>query len=166
MKTNFLILALAALIPLIVGFIWYNKIAFGKAWIKSAGLTEESVKGGNMPLIFGLVYLFSFFIAIAVNFMVIHHFHLFSIVMGDPSLQDPNSELSLTLKKFMERYGNNYRTFKHGAFHGTIGGVFFALPVIAIGALFEKRGFTYIAIHAGYWIVSLLLMGGTICALS
>ena len=60
-------------------------------------------------------------------------------------------------------YGNDFRTFKHGALHGTLTGVGIALPVVAINAMFEKRGFKYIAIHAGYWILTLLLMGGIIC---
>lgn len=166
MKINFAILALSALIPLVIGFIYYNDKVLGKAWMNAAGLSEESVKGGNMFLILGLTYLFSFMIAMSVNFMVIHQFHLFSIVMGEPDLKDPNSELSLMLKKIMDLYGNNFRTFKHGAFHGAIAGVFFAMPVVAIGALFERRSFKYVAIHAGYWIITLILMGGTICAFS
>lgn len=64
----------------------------------------------------------------------------------------------------MDKYGNNFRTFKHGAFHGTIGGFFFATPVLCINALFERKSFIYIAINAGYWIITLALMGGVICA--
>lgn len=59
--------ALAALFPLLFGFIWYNPKILGKAWMDSAGLTEEKMKGANMILIFGLTYLFSFFVAISLN---------------------------------------------------------------------------------------------------
>jgi hypothetical protein len=38
------------------------------------------------------------------------------------------------------------------------------LPVITVSALFEQRSWKYIAIHAGYWIVCLGLMGGLISA--
>jgi hypothetical protein len=97
------------------------------------------------------------------QFMVIHQFHLGSILMNDPSIFDPNSELSKWLAEFMAKHGNNFRTFKHGALHGTITGFLFAMPIIGINALFERRGFKYIAINGGYWIVSLALMGGVIC---
>jgi len=39
-----------------------------------------------------------------------------------------------------------------------------ALPIVGIPALFERKGFNYIAINAGYWIVSMALMGGVLCA--
>jgi len=29
--------------------------------------------------------------------------------------------------------------------------------------MFERRGFKYIAIHGGYWMLTLGLMGGIIC---
>ena len=43
----------AALIPLAIGFIWYNQKVFGTAWMKEAGVTEEKMNNANMPLIFG-----------------------------------------------------------------------------------------------------------------
>lgn len=60
---------------------------------------------------------------------------------------------------------NHFRTFKHGAFHGVFFGLMVILPVICINALFERRGFKYIAVNAGFWIVSLAPMGGVICAM-
>jgi hypothetical protein len=165
LKPNIIAVLLAALVPMITGFIWYNKNVFGTAWSKAAGMTEEKMKGGNMLLIFGLSYLLSFFLAFALQFVVIHQFHLFSIVQGDPALENANSELSLLLKNFMEKYGNNFRTFKHGVLHGTIAGITVALPIIGTNALFERKSFKYVAINAGYWILTIALMGGVICAM-
>lgn len=71
-----------------------------------------------------------------------------------------------TLKVFgdvMATYGNDFRTFKHGALHGTITGIGLALPIVAVNAMFERRGFKYIAVTAGYWILCLILMGGFLC---
>jgi hypothetical protein len=64
---------------------------------------------------------------------------------------------------FMSDYGADFRTFKHGALHGFMSGLFFALPVIAINGLFEHKSWKYIFIHAGYWIVSLTIMGAIVC---
>jgi hypothetical protein len=66
------------------------------------------------------------------------------------------------IEDFLTKYGNRFRTFKHGALHGTIAGVFMALPVLAINSLFEGKGFKYVAINAGYWIVCLAIMGGIV----
>ncbi len=161
---NFLVIALASLIPTVVGFVWYNPKVFGTAWIKTTGLTDEQLRGVNMPLVVGLSLLFSFMLGIVLNGIVIHQAALLSIVFGEPDLQDPNSALSLMLKDFMAKYGNNFRTFKHGALHGTIAGIFFVLPIIGVNAIFERKSVVYIAIHVGYWSVCLALMGGIICA--
>ncbi len=163
-KINFLILLAAAVVPLIIGFVWYNPKVFGTAWMKASDMTEEKAKGANMGLIFGLTFVFSFLIAFGLQFMVIHQFSVFSVLQSEPGIMDPTSEMGLWLADFMTKYGNNFRTFKHGALHGTITGIMFVMPIVAINALFERRGFKYIAINAGYFTVTLALMGGIICA--
>jgi len=164
MKFHFYIPFLTALIPLIIGFIWYNPKVFGKAWMKAADITEDKMKGANMLLIFGLTYLFSLFVSFGLMSLVIHQLSVFSILANEPGMQDPNSELMAYFNTFMAKYGNNFRTFKHGAFHGVIASVLLALPVLGINAMFERRGFKYIAINVGFWMVSFALIGGTICA--
>ena len=163
MEFNLLITALAALIPLVIGFIWYNPKVFGNAWMKASGLTEERLKSGNMFLIFLLTYVFSFLIAIFMTTTVIHQFGLFQTLMNDPDLLVEGTETYQYAQDFMTKYGSNFRTFKHGALHGTMAGLFMALPILGINAMFERKGFKYIALNVGYWIVCLALMGGVIC---
>ena len=163
MIPNWLAMIGAALVPLIIGAIWYNPKVLGTAWMNASGVTEEKMKGANMGVIFGLTLLFSFFISLALYSIVIHQAHVYSILATEASAKDPASELGKWLADFNSRFGTYYRTFKHGVFHGTIAGILFALPVLAINALFERQGFKYIAINAGYWIISLALMGGIIC---
>ncbi len=165
MMPNFLFVALAALIPLAVGFVWYNpKIGFGNAWMKAAEINEDKIKGANMILIAGLTYLFSFFISAALLSITIHQMGFYSTLASEPGfLTDPNAEVTTYFNNFMATYGDRFRTFKHGALHGTIAGITLALPIVAINALLERRGFKYIAIHVGYWVISLALMGGVIC---
>lgn len=163
-KVNFLILLLASLIPLVVGFVWYNQKTFGTAWMKETGMTEEKAKEANMFLIFGLTFVLSFLFAFLLQTMVIHQFSVFSLLANEPGIKDPNSEMGKWIVEFMGKYGNNFRTFKHGVLHGALAGLLLILPVITINALFERKGFKYIAINAGYWTVSAALMGGVICA--
>lgn len=161
-KINYAYLFLAALIPLVMGFIWYSKALFGTAWMHSAGLTEERLKKGNFPLILLLCYVLSIVLASALMPIVIHQFGVMSVLAN--GLADPNSAESKDYADFMAKYGSNFRTFKHGAFHGSLISVFFALPLLGINALFERRSIKYVAIHIGYWTLTLALMGGVVCA--
>lgn len=158
-------LLLTALIPLFTGFIWYNNKVFGKAWMTGAGLTEEQLKGGNMVKIFALTYVLGFLVSVGLMFMVIHQFHFYSILANEPGIKDPNTEVGKMAKEFMEKYGHNFRTFKHGMLHGTMGAIFVAIPVLGINTLFERRSFKYFAVNAGYWIITMMIMGGVICQL-
>lgn len=161
---NFPILALAALIPLVIGFVWYHPKVLGNAWAAAADMTDEKMKGANMLVIFGLTYFLSLMLAVMMQTIVIHQFHVGSTLMQDPTFSEEGSALNLYYKDFMDKYGQNFRTFKHGALHGVLAAVFLALPIIAINAMFERRSFKYVAINLGYWAVSLGIMGGIVCA--
>ena len=163
---NLLVLALSALIPMIMGFIWYNPKVFGTAWMNSIGKTAEQLRGGNMAVIFIASYVLSFFLAFALQFIVIHQFHIYSTLANEPGMRDGTGDAFKHYTDFMTTYGHRFRTFKHGAFHGGLAGVTIALPIVATSAMFEGRGFKNIAINAGYWIVCFMLMGAVICHFS
>tara|TARA_R110001632_G_scaffold8386_2_gene33119 strand:- start:14880 stop:15377 length:498 start_codon:yes stop_codon:yes gene_type:complete len=162
MEINFLIFALAALVPLVMGFIWYGPLLFQNAWMKQLGFNEESLKGGNMALIFILSYVFSFLLALFLQFVVIHQTGVYSSLMESGATELSGDALTY-YNDFMAKYGTNYRTFKHGALHGTLTGVLIALPILAIQAMFERKSIKYVAINAGYWIITIALMGGIVC---
>jgi hypothetical protein len=164
MQTNIAIIALAALVPLIMGFIWYHPKVMGNAWMKVAQVSEESMKSSNMVLIFGLTYIFSFLLSISLQYLTIHQLSLWAIVAGQPDYMNPNSEAGQMVTAFLSKYGNEFRTFKHGALHGVISAITIALPILGINALFERKPRKYIFIHLGYWVITLGVMGGIICA--
>ncbi|WNH08651.1 DUF1761 domain-containing protein [Thalassobellus suaedae] len=154
---NPIAMLVAAISALVVGFIWYNPKVFGNAWMQAAGMTDEQVKGGNMVKIFVLALIFAFLLATALPGIVIHQMGVFSLIGGDPSAALPSYEV------FIADYSDAFRTFKHGALHGVLTGVFIALPIIGTNALFERKSAKYIFINAGYWIVTLGVMGAIIC---
>lgn len=156
MDLNFLAIVVAALSSFVVGFIWYNPKVFGTIWMNEIGMTEESAKKGNMLKIFGLTFIFAFMLAFIMQTIVIHQFGALGLAGGNE-----NDEAFLA---YMHVYGDAFRTFKHGAFHGFIASLFIALPIIATNALFEQKSFKYVAITAGYWVVVMTLMGAIICA--
>ncbi len=156
----FAILA-AALVPMIIGFIWYNPKVFGKAWIKESGLDEEKMKSANMILIFSLTYVFSFILAFIMQFLVVHQAHVTSLFFLQP-IDDASTEMGALYQTIMQKLGSSYRTFKHGALHGTMSGFMIGLPILGINAFIERKGFKYIAINVGYWMVCMGIMGGII----
>jgi len=157
MEINFLAIITAAVSALVVGFVWYNPKVFGNAWMKAAGMTEEKIKGGNMAKIFIMAFIFAFLLAMAMQMLTIHQIGAIGMVGG-------NIETALpSYTAFMADYGTAFRTFKHGALHGTMSGVFIALPIIGTNALFERKGAKYILINSGYWIVTMAAMGAIVC---
>lgn len=159
MEFNFIAFLVAAIATLAVGFIWYHPKVFGTIWMTEAGLTPEFLQKGNRFKIFGLTYLFSLMITMTLMSLTIHQSGAIGMI-GGPTMME-SAKPSFTA--FMTDYGMAFRTFKHGALHGFISGLFFALPIVAINSLFERKSWKYILIHAGYWIITLTLMGGIIC---
>ena len=155
---NIYAIILAAVSALVIGFIWYHPKVFGNLWMQAANLTEEQIKGANMGKIFGLALLFAFMLALMLEGIVIHQAAALSLAEGDSSVA------LQSYSDFMSDYGNHFRTFKHGVLHGVIAGIFIALPILGTNALFERKSAKYIFINAGYWIVTLGIMGGIICA--
>lgn len=158
MEINFIIIAAAALIPMVMGFLWYNPKLLGTVWMKETGLTEEKMKSANMPLIFGLCYLFSFFLALALQGIVIHQWGVFSLVGGNPEAMTSGTAAAL-----MAEYGDHFRTFGHGVLHGALTGVFLVFPIFATNGMFERKSWKLIFINTSYWTITVSLMGGVIC---
>lgn len=159
MEINSYIFFIAAIVTLVIGFIWYHPKVFGTVWMRENNFTQEELRKGNMLKIFGLTYIFSVMIAMALLSFTIHQSGAIGMIGGPPMIDSAKP----SFQAFMTDYGMAFRTFKHGALHGCISGIFFALPVIGINGLFERKSWKYILIHAGFWIVSLTIMGGLIC---
>ena len=154
---NPLAIIVAAIAALMIGFLWYNPKLFGNAWAKEAGMTEEKMKGGNMLVIFGLALLFAILLATLLMQFTNHQWGALGMIGGDPTLAKES------FNAFMGDYETAFRTYKHGAFHGFLFGLFGALPIIGTNALFERKSAKYIFINAGYWIVTLMVMGAILC---
>ena len=135
---NFISILAAAVSTLVIGFVWYHPKVFGNAWLTEVNSAHKKEK--NMPLILGVTFvlavLAAFFLYTNVNFG------------GAPDMPHGTPE---------------YQTFKHGAFHGSFLGILIGIPIIVTNGLYEQRNFKYMAINAGYWIVSFTIMGGIVC---
>ncbi|MBC7845163.1 MAG: DUF1761 domain-containing protein [Flavobacterium sp.] len=159
MEFNFLAILVAALSSFVVGFIWYNPKIFGTIWMKEAGLSQEQAEKGNMLKIFGLTFIYAFMLAFMMPNLVIHQTGALSMIGGPMMIENAKPSYSV----FMADYGDAFRSFKHGALHGFISGIFIALPIVSINGLFEQKSWKYMAIQAGYWTTILTIMGAIIC---
>ncbi|MEJ6791749.1 MAG: DUF1761 domain-containing protein [Lacinutrix sp.] len=156
MEFNYLAILVAAIAPIVIGFLWYNPVFFGNAWMQEAEMTLEKMKSGNMALIFSLTLLLSFVLVFFLQNLTTHQMRVFALAQGE--LGETETHLA-----FVQEYGNEFRSFKHGALHGVLAGVFLFFPVIAINGMFERKSWKYIFINSGYWIISLAIMGAIIC---
>ena len=66
---NWLAIVAAAISMFVIGGLWYGPL-FAKPWQRAAGLSDEQVKSGNMPLIFGLAFVLSLLMAANLAFFV------------------------------------------------------------------------------------------------
>lgn len=71
-------------------------------------------------------------------------------------------------------YGINYvvnlhdvaeQTFVHGAFHGVLSALLYAIPVVAIHYLYQRKSLKLFLIDAGYVVAFFALSGGVMAAL-
>lgn len=157
---NWVILLISGIIPIAVGALYYGPL-FGKSWMDVNGFREEDLEGANMAFILGISFILSCLLAFALSGVVLHQSGVFQLMSGD--LREGSEQAQQMLEQFMNVYGETHRNFGHGALHGALAAITFALPLIAINGLFERRGGKYIGIHFGYWLVSLTIMGGIIC---
>ena len=139
MIPNMLVVALAALVPLVMGFLYYNPKVFGNAWMKAAGVTQEQIEKGNKAVIFGSALVLSFLLSFFLFTAEVHQTDYSSLFANDPGFMEEGSDVMNNIAAFMETYGDRFRTFKHGAFHGSMVGIFIGLPILVTNGLFEAK---------------------------
>ncbi|MGB0981619.1 MAG: DUF1761 domain-containing protein [Winogradskyella sp.] len=159
MDFNFPAIMVAAAVPIILGFLWYNPKVFGIAWMRASGMTEEKMKSANMIAIFGVSFLLSILLSVFTHVLTVHQFGAVQMIGGDPTLEG----ILPSYHAFMDDYGSAFRTYKHGALHGFLSGIFLVLPIIGINGLFERQSWKHILINAGYWTLTLTIMCAIIC---
>ncbi len=156
---NLPVLLGVSLVPLIIGMIWYNPSVLGNAWMEAAGIKMPDEKPGivEMLKIFIPVYIFSVFFSMLLMQLCIHQMGATQLVGGDPT------KAMASFAPFMADYKDAFRTFKHGALHGVLASLFMSLFMIGTPALFENRGWKYIFIHVGFYVLCGAIMGAIIC---
>lgn len=132
-EVNMLGVFLAAVSSMVVGSIWYSKGVFGTTWGKMAGIDEKKAKADAGMALTGM-----FVLALVMAYVLAHVAYLSGSFFTD--------------KTYMESAVTS-------GFWVWLG---FVLPVVASNSLFDQRRKKLSAIHAGNWLVTLLVMGWVI----
>ena len=58
-EVNLVAVLLCGISSMVLGALWYSPPLFARPWQRLAGLSDESLAGGNMAMIYGLAFLLS-----------------------------------------------------------------------------------------------------------
>lgn len=139
-KMNMLSVAVATLIPMIVGFIYYHPKVAGGLWMKANGFTLESIGKGPKPILYVGALVLAFFLALFCH--------------GNVTGPD----------QWTAADGHSYVTFGHGLLHGLGNTILVVLPILGTMAIFEKRNWQWLVVNCLYWLITLALMCGILSA--
>lgn len=138
---NLLAIVVAAIIPNVLGMIWYGPL-FGKAWLNGLGKTSDEMKPKNPAVVYILAFIMAFMSAFFLKFI---------IEMAHKALNE-NGELIF----------DSSHTFGHGAFHGFVASFLVVVPILVSMSLFHKIKPKVILMNAAFWLVCFALMGGVV----
>lgn len=155
---------LAAWVPVVLGIVWYNPYLLGRVWKSLTGMAIPEMSPLKFIVTVIVTYVGGYYITRIMGNIVIHQRGLYSMLANQPDVHTQGTELYNTVQGLMDKYGHNYRTFKHGAFHGYLTGLYMVTPILVITGLAEWKKIGWMLVHAAFWIASLALMGGIICA--
>ncbi len=129
---NYVTVLIAAVVSMVVGFVWYSPVLFAKPWMKEMGYTASSMK--NMQKKMAPMYALSFVASLLMAYVLYH-----SAVMGGYFLG--TSGLTVGLQ---------------AAFWSWLG---FIMPVQLTDVLFGGKSWKLFFINTGYQLASILAMG-------
>ena len=138
-ELNYISIIVAALIPNILGAIYYGPL-LGNQWLSSLNFTSEDMKGRNEPLIYGSALLLSFIVSFFLKFI---------IEMTHKGVGDKG-----------ELVFGSFHTFPHGAMHGAGLAIGLVIPIIICLGLFQKTKASNIFINCLFWLLCFAIMGG------
>ncbi len=138
-EINYLFVAVAAIVPSILGAIYYGPL-FEKQWLSSLGKTKEEMVPSNMGLTYGLALVMAFIVAFFLKL----------------NIELTHKEVS----EAGEMVFGSFHTFKHGALHGVMTACVLVVPVLVSSSLFQKMSGKNIILNAIFWILCFAIMGG------
>jgi len=147
----------AALIPLLIGAVWYNEKVFGKVVMDANG----EGKRGHPAVVYGGALVLGIVLSFTYKFLGDHHYAFQTFFRPDTEHGvgvDVASPFGIQLKELIDGYGTRFHSWTHGLAHSFMISFFVLLPVMAINDLFEGRSFKYFITVWGYWVLTIAAM--------
>lgn len=130
-QVNFLAVLLAGIASMVVGFLWYSPLLFGKPWMKLLGYTSKSMKDAQKEM--GKTYGISFILSLVTAYILFHVMVLSENFFGYSAL------ITGLITAFWMWLG-------------------FVAPVQLTDVLFGKKQWQLFGINTGYQLVALMVM--------
>ncbi len=161
MLPNLPVLFAAGLIPFAIAFVYFHPRLFGgRHWANVANLSTDQANKSVSPVKLLLSILLNVFLAFSLYIFSVHPSGVFGMVGGDTT-----QLVDGTAKAFLDEYALNYLNFGHGVIHGAIfGSLFMALPFYGYVAIFEHKSWKYVLTNYVFWVISMAVVGGVVCA--
>ena len=116
---NYISFIISAILPMVMGFIYYHPAVMGSTWMKANGFTLEGMTPPK-PIMYLL--------ALGTSVLLASFFWNWVTGAGG---QDQMQVIA--------KDGHSYVTFQHGAVHGIIFGITVLLPIFVTMKIFEQR---------------------------
>jgi len=161
-KFNWLLLSITSLIPFIMAYIWYRPNVYSVifiGWDLSQFNFRWSISSAILLILLGFMY------SITLSYQVIHQLHFQSLLMNEVGFLKGEGNAYKDLIYIFELYGKNFRSFKHGAFHGLLNSIFIVLPILIYGKYTSNSSWRSVFFQWIYWMICGILMSGIICEL-
>lgn len=131
-NVNYIVVLLAAIVSMVIGFLWYSPMLFAKPWMKEMGLTDKSMKEGQKKM--GPLYALSLVGSFVMAYVLYHIATMGAYFFG-------HSGIDIGLQS---------------AFWSWLG---FIMPVQMTEVIFGGKSWKLFLLNTGYQLASVLGMG-------
>lgn len=129
---NYIGVLVAAVVSMVVGFLWYSPVLFGKPWMKLMGYTADGLKKAQKEM--GKLYGVSFVLSLITAYILTH-------------------VMALSINFY------HYSALSTGVISAFWMWLGFVMPVQATGETFGGKKWKLFAINTGYQLAAMLVMG-------
>ncbi len=161
-KFNWLLLSLTSLVPIIVAYLWFNPSVYNRIF-KGWNLSQFNIRW--TPSSICILLVLGFMYSITLSYQVIHQLHFQSLLMNEVGFMNQEGSAYKDLVYIFELYGKNFRSFRHGAFHGLLNSIFIVLPILIYGRFASGSSWYSVFFQWLFWAICGVTMGGLICEL-
>jgi hypothetical protein len=158
---NYIVVIVSTFIPVLFAKIWFSEST--RSFFMLAPLNRKNDSSNKSILFYAIIILLSLFFSISMHFQVIHQFHFKSMFLDEVGFNESQGSAFKAFEYIMDSYGDKFRTYGHGLFHGLLNAIFIVLPILFLFKIefnFTKKALLY------YWLyfaLTMMIVGSIIC---